>query len=195
VVFPIAATAEKDGTFVDWEGRERQFVAALNSVGIPPDGRVLTAIADEMDVLLRLGDPAAARVELHRLGVWTGVRAAEPMVGAAAPAMVGSGEAVLATWRLLLDSGRAQDGEEHLAGTARAPRVRLGKSLATELGVAEGDPVTVSTDRGRITLPLEITEMPDRVVWLPMNSPGSAVLRELGTGSGAVVRVSAGGAE
>jgi len=195
VVFPIAATAEKDGTFVDWEGRERPFVAALNNVGIPPDGRVLTAIADEMDLSLRLGDPAAARVELHRLGVWTGVRAAEPMVGAGAPAAAGSGEAVLATWRLLLDAGRAQDGEEHLAGTARAPRVRLGKAMATELGAGEGDPVTVSTDRGRITLPLEITEMPDRVVWLPMNSPGSAVLGELGAGSGAVVRVSAGGAE
>ncbi|HKE52500.1 MAG TPA: NADH-quinone oxidoreductase subunit G, partial [Actinomycetes bacterium] len=183
VVFPIAASAEKDGTFVDWEGRERPFVAALNNVGIPPDGRVLTAIADEMDVLLRLGDPAAARLELHQLGVWTGVRAAEPMVRAASPVAVGSGEAVLATWRLLLDAGRAQDGEEHLAGTARAPRVRLGKALATELGAAEGDPVTVGTDRGRITLPLEITEMPDRVVWLPMNSPGSAVLRELGAGS------------
>ncbi|HEX2497890.1 MAG TPA: NADH-quinone oxidoreductase subunit G [Actinomycetes bacterium] len=195
VVFPIAATAEKDGTFIDWEGRERPFVAALNNVGIPSDGRVLTAIADEMDVPLRLGDPAAARVELHRLGVWTGVRAAEPMVGAAAAAVTGTGEAVLATWRLLLDAGRAQDGEEHLAGTARAPRVRLGKAIATELGAAEGDPVTVSTDRGRITLPLEITEMPDRVVWLPMNSPGSAVLRELGAGSGAVVRISAGGAE
>ena len=195
VVFPIAATAEKDGTFVDWEGRERPFVAALNNIGIPPDGRVLTAVADEMDVQLRLGEPDAARVELHRLGVWTGVRAAEPMVGAAAPVAVGTGAAVLATWRLLLDAGRAQDGEENLAGTARAPRVRLGKALATELGAAEGDPVTVSTDRGRITLPLEITEMPDRVVWLPMNSPGSAVLRELGAGSGAVVRVSAGGAE
>jgi len=195
VVFPIAATAEKDGTFVDWEGRERPFLAALRTVGIPPDGRVLTAIADEMDVALGLVDADAARAELHRLGVWTGVRAVEPLVSAGSPALAGAGEAILASWRMLLDAGRAQDGEENLAGTARAPRVRLGKTIAAQIGAAEGDPVTVSTDRGRITLPLEITEMPDRVVWLPMNSPGSAVPRELGVGPGAVVRVGAGGAE
>jgi NADH-quinone oxidoreductase subunit G len=36
--------------------------------------------------------------------------------------------------------------------------------------------------------------MPDRVVWLPIKSPGSAVLRDLGAGPGAVVRIHAGGA-
>ena len=45
---------------------------------------------------------------------------------------------------------------------------------------ADGDEVTVSTARGAITLPLVITEMPDRVVWLPLNSPGSAVHAQLG---------------
>lgn len=49
------------------------------------------------------------------------------------------------------------------------------------------------TDRGAITLPLLITDMPDRVVWLPMNSPGSAVLAQLGAASGAVVTVEPGG--
>ncbi|MCI0689005.1 MAG: NADH-quinone oxidoreductase subunit G, partial [Sporichthyaceae bacterium] len=39
VVFPVAAAAEKDGTFVNWEGRERPFVAALREVGIPADAR------------------------------------------------------------------------------------------------------------------------------------------------------------
>jgi hypothetical protein len=38
----------------------------------------------------------------------------------------------------------------------------------------------VATAHGEITLPLEITDMPDRVVWLPANSPGSAVHRDLG---------------
>ena len=41
-------------------------------------------------------------------------------------------------------------------------------------------------------LPLAITEMPDRVVWLPLNSPGSAVHRQLGVGSGGLVRIGAG---
>ncbi len=104
----------------------------------------------------------------------------------------GSGEAVLTGWRMLLDAGRMQDGEPHLAGTARAPVVRLSAETAAEIGAAEGDPVTVSTARGAITLPLAVTDMPDHVVWLPLNSPGSAVHRQLGVGPGAVVKIGVG---
>jgi NADH-quinone oxidoreductase subunit G len=49
----------------------------------------------------------------------------------------------------------------------------------------------VGTDRGAVTLPAAITEMPDGVVWLPTNSPGSTVRRSLGATSGTVVRLSA----
>jgi NADH-quinone oxidoreductase subunit G len=35
---------------------------------------------------------------------------------------------------------------------------------------ADGGKVTVATDRGEITVPLRIADMPDRVVWLPTNS-------------------------
>ena len=69
----------------------------------------------------------------------------------------------------------------------RARRTALG-GHRRRIGVAEGESVTVATKRGEITLPLEITDMPDRVVWLPMNSPGSAVHQQLGVTAGAVVR-------
>jgi NADH-quinone oxidoreductase subunit G len=49
--------------------------------------------------------------------------------------------------------------------------------------------VTVSTDRGQVTLPLTITDMADGVVWLPLNSPGSQVHRQLGVTTGAVVSI------
>ncbi|MGH3750188.1 MAG: hypothetical protein ACRDT8_22635, partial [Micromonosporaceae bacterium] len=49
--------------------------------------------------------------------------------------------------------------------------------------------VTVSTERGSITLPVAITAMPDGVVWLPTNSPGSTVRRALGADAGAVVEI------
>ncbi|GFG51613.1 hypothetical protein MAGR_30540 [Mycolicibacterium agri] len=49
--------------------------------------------------------------------------------------------------------------------------------------------MTVSTDRGAITLPLAIADLPDRVVWLPLNSPGCAVYPQLGKGPGAVVSI------
>ena len=93
---------------------------------------------------------------------------------------------------MLLDEGRMQDGEPHLAGTARRPVARMSSGTAAELGVSEGQPVTVSTDRGAITLPLAVTEMPDRVVWLPQNSPGSAVGPVLGAAAGDVVDIAAG---
>jgi NADH-quinone oxidoreductase subunit G len=93
---------------------------------------------------------------------------------------------------MLLDDGRLQDGEAHLAGTARTPVVRLSAETAEAIGAADGDNVTVSTARGEITLPLTITEMAEHVVWLPLNSPGSAVHRQLGVTPGAVVKIRAG---
>ena len=56
---------------------------------------------------------------------------------------------------------------------------RLSAATAAEIGAADGELVTVGTERGEITLPLAITDMPDRVVWLPLNSAGSAVHRQL----------------
>ncbi|WP_331458599.1 molybdopterin dinucleotide binding domain-containing protein, partial [Mycobacterium nebraskense] len=99
------------------------------------------------------------------------------------------GQAVLTGWRMLLDNGRMQDGEPHLAGTARTPAVRLSADTAAEIGAADGDAVTISTPRGSISLPLIITDMPDRVVWLPLNSPGSAVHRQLGVTLGSTVKI------
>jgi NADH-quinone oxidoreductase subunit G len=191
VVFPIAPAAEKSGTYVNWEGRQRNFSAALPA-NATPDLRVLDTLADEMGIDLGLPTVQAALVELNTLGSWDGAHGAAPDVTAAGASKPGGGEAVLAGWRMLLDQGRLQDGEPHLAGTARAPVVRLSAETADEIGATDGDRVTVSTARGEVTLPLTITEMPEKVVWLPLNSPGSAVHRQLGVTAGAVVKVRAG---
>ena len=104
-----------------------------------------------------------------------------------------SGRAVLAGWRMLLDAGRLQDGEPHLAGTARPSVARLSPTTAAEIGAQDGQPVTVATPRGAIILPLEVTDMPDRVVWVPLNSIGSQSNTALGVAPGATVAISAGG--
>lgn len=75
-------------------------------------------------------------------------RPAAPSVAPAAVPQPGAGEAVLATWHQLIDLGSLTDGDEHLAGTARPPVVRLGKGTAEAIGVADGDPVTVGTTAG-----------------------------------------------
>jgi NADH-quinone oxidoreductase subunit G len=187
VVLPVAVVTEKAGTFVNWEGRGRPFEAVLKVPQVMSDLKVLSAIADLMDVHLGLPDPASARRELAGLGGFKGSRSRFPSVAAVVPPEPGAGEAVLATWRMLLDAGRLQDGEPHLAGTAKTPVTRMSAATAGEIG-AEGK-VTVATGHGEITLPLEITDMPDRVVWLPANAPGSAVYRDLGVQAGAVVKI------
>ena len=177
VVFPVAAVAEKAGTFVNWEGRGGSFEAALRVPEVRTDLYVLGAIADQMDVHLGLPDAAAARAELAALGTWRGTRPEPPEVGGAGSdsgvhvthQAHGSGllDVKLATWHQLLDSGRMQDGEPALAGTARPAVARMSPATAAEAGVADGDKVTVATDRGSVTVPVAVVPMADHVVWLP----------------------------
>ncbi|MDJ0391827.1 NADH-quinone oxidoreductase subunit G [Rhodococcus sp. G-MC3] len=190
VVFPVAPVAEKAGTFVDWEGRPRSFDSAISSARSLSDGRVLHALAAEMDFPIDLPDVATARSEIAALSVWSGSRIDFVSRQHGAIPTPAAGEALLSTWRMLLDSGRMQDGEPHLAGTSRTPVARLSASTAHEIGAVQGDWVTVSSDEGKLTLPLAITPLPDRVVWLPLRSPGSEVNAALGVGNGSLVRIS-----
>ncbi|MDR7279701.1 NADH-quinone oxidoreductase subunit G [Catenuloplanes atrovinosus] len=190
VVFPIAPVVEKAGSFVDWEGRLRTFEAVLHTTAMT-DARVLDALADQLGTALNTGDVNTVRRELGGLPATRSHRPLAPAVDAGAPARPGEHEAVLATWHQLIDLGSLTDGDEHLNGTARPPVVRLSRATAEGLGVGDGAPITVGTDRGAITLPALITEMADGVVWLPTNSPGSTVRRSLGP-AGSIVRLSAG---
>jgi NADH-quinone oxidoreductase subunit G len=192
VVFPVAPVAEKAGSYLNWEGRLRPFAPSLQS-NATPDLRVLQTLADELGIDLGFSSAAAAGEELAQLGWWGGAVPPSPAVAGGAAPTPGPGEAVLASWRMLLDAGRLQDGERHLAGTARPPVTRCSATTAFEISAAAGDLVTVSTDHGSISLPLEITDMPDRVVWLPMNSPGSALYPQLSATAGGIVRIERGG--
>jgi NADH-quinone oxidoreductase subunit G len=196
VVFPVAAVAEKQGTFVNWEGRPGSFTAALSVPAARTDLQVLAALADEMDVHLGLPDAESVRRELTTLTQSAGPAQAQGQRSAggqalrgrtsqpAAPDQPGAVKAILATWHNLLDVGRMQDGEPNLAGTARAAVARMSKATAAQVGTTDAELVTVATSRGAITVPVEIADMPDQVVWLPTNSAGSAIRRRLGAGHG-----------
>jgi NADH-quinone oxidoreductase subunit G len=194
VVFPVAAVAEKAGTFVNWEGRGGSFREALSVPEVRTDLYVLGAIADQMDVHLGLPDAAAARAELAALGTWHGPRTEPPSGYGGIPS--GTGTIQLSTWHQLLDSGRMQDGEPALAGTARPVVARMSAGTADQAGVADGDKVTVATERGSVTVPVEVVPMADHVVWLPAaglpqgartEHAGSTIRAELGAGHGATV--------
>jgi NADH-quinone oxidoreductase subunit G len=96
---------------------------------------------------------------------------------------------VLATWNQLLDAGRMQDGEPYLAGTARQPVAMMSAATAAEAGTADGGKVTVATAAGSVTAAVQVTDMPDRVVWLPANAAGCATRRELAAGHGSRVTI------
>ncbi|MFD7556011.1 NADH-quinone oxidoreductase subunit G [Streptomyces sp. NPDC059835] len=194
VVFPVAAVAEKDGSFINWEGRVRPFEAALKPDQMtrrlaPADSRVLHMLADAADRPLALPDVHAVRRELERLGPWEGPLATEQSTDPLPMPRPGVGEAVLAGHRLLLDQGRLQEGDDALAGTRHEASARLSAATAAETGVKNGDVLAVTGPAGSVELPLRVTEMPDRVVWLPLNSTGSGVLADTGAAPGALVRI------
>ncbi|MFC1409285.1 NADH-quinone oxidoreductase subunit G [Streptacidiphilus sp. N1-12] len=196
VVLPVAAVAEKAGTFLDWEGRVRLFEPALKADQMTqrhlfPDLRVLHMLADALGAPLGLPDGTAARRELDALGAWHGERAEAPAELARPLPRPAVGEAVLGGWRQLLDNGTLQDGDTALAGTRHPAVARLSPATAAEVGIAEGAPLSVSGPAGTVTLPLVITpDLPDRVVWIPLNSTPGGAFRALGAVPGRVVGLS-----
>ncbi len=189
VVLPVAAVAEKSGTFLDWEGRARAFDKAIPDSLTRSDVRILSMLADEIGAAINLPTVAATAREIQSLDKWDGATVAfAPVSDGSAPKVSGS-EAVLASHRLLLDLGTLQNGEANLAGTARSATANISQGRAATLGVAEGDLVQISTQRGSVTVPAHITEMDDSSVWIPRNSEGSQAIANLGNVSGEVVTV------
>jgi NADH-quinone oxidoreductase subunit G len=187
VVLPVAAVVEKAGTFVNWEGRPGEFGTVFEVPGVESDLQLLGRIADEMDVHLGLPDAAAARRELAGLGGWPGIREPLPTRQPQAAPDPGPGQAVLATWHQLIDTGRMSDGEPFLAGTARPVVARMSAATAAQAGTADGGRVAVSTAAGTVTVDVRVTAMPDQVVWLPTHSEGCEVRRQLAAKHGTLV--------
>jgi NADH-quinone oxidoreductase subunit G len=194
VVLPVAPAAEKAGRFVTWEGRRRPFDQTIANTGAMSDGRVLHALAEELDIDLGLASVEAARAELVALApVSTPTSSASSTSSGGAPSSAvqvpAAGYALLATWHELIDAGRMQDGDEYLAGTTKPARAIISAATAAAVGVAEGELVGVSTEHGALVLPTVVGDIADGVVWLPTNARGCAVRATLRAGSGTVVRL------
>lgn len=187
VVLPVVPPVEKGGTFINWEGRNRPFGQVLASRALS-DREVLDALAREMGVELGSAKLSQIHDQLAELADWEGSsQVAAPNVTPATVPSPGAGQAVLATWKMMIDDGRCQDGEPHLAGTAQRPVVRMSAATAAAIDAGEGKTVTVRGPRGTITLPMATATMPEGVVWLPQHSPGSHVHEMLGALPGQLV--------
>ncbi|CAB5019753.1 unannotated protein [freshwater metagenome] len=188
VVFPVAAVTEKSGSFMNWEGRAREFDTAVEGSLHRSDVRILSMLADAMGKSISLNSVKSASKEFASLSKWDGARATfTPSTSKSLS--VGNDEALLTSWRRLLDDGSLQDGEVNLAGTARKSVVVISQKRASALGVVDGDAVKVSNSQGSVTLPVLVENIHDDAVWMPRNSRGSHLLETLGTASGTLVKV------
>ncbi|HEX2895387.1 MAG TPA: NADH-quinone oxidoreductase subunit G [Marmoricola sp.] len=187
VVFPVAPTTDKAGTFVNWEGRVRPFERVLESPSALPDVRVLAGIAEERGRPIGIRSPEQAAAELQQLGPWEGARAGfESREVPPRPSVDGL---VLASWKQLIDDGRMQDGDDHYRATARRPVVLVNRATFESLGVEEGDLVTLTGPLGSLNLPVQVADLADGVVWAPASAPGASVRHLVGpAGSPVTVR-------
>ena len=189
VVLPVAAITEKSGSFLNWEGRARAFDEAVADSHNRSDVRILSMIADAMGESIMLGTVTAAAREFNQLGKWDGARAQLAPVSPVTPASVSGNEALLTSWRRLLDMGGLQKGEDNLAGTRRPTVAVISPKRADAIGVATGQQVRVSNAHGSITIPVLVEDIHEDAVWIPRNSFASQALVALDAVHGDVVTV------
>ncbi len=189
VVLPVAAVPEKSGSFMNWEGRSRAFEVAIPDSLNRSDVRILSMIADELARPIGISSVKSAAKEFASFGDWDGARSTfSPVASTPLPKMA-SDQALLTSWRRLLDESSLQEGEDNLTGTARKSVVVISPKRASALGVVDGDSVRVSNEHGAVILPVLVEAIHDDAVWLPRNSRGSHVLATLGVASGSLVTV------
>jgi NADH-quinone oxidoreductase subunit G len=189
VILPVAAVTEKSGSFLNWEGRPRSFDAAVSDSLNRSDLRILSMIAEEIGTPINLGTVTAAIKEIASIGKWEGARVSFNSVSASAQPALNSDQALITSWRRLLDVGTLQQGEENLAGTARRTVAVISPKRAQAMGVVDGDQLKISTQQGSVTLSALVENIHDDAVWAPRNSRGSQLLANLGVAHGAVVTV------
>ncbi len=193
VVLPVDLLEAQAGTFLNWEHREGRVNRVNKAVASPmTDLRALAMLADALGSDLGVRTAKAAKAEFDELGVWDGQRADAPSEDP--PIGRGDEGLVLASWRLLIDGSAGNDGAEALLATAKPLVARLSPATASDLGVVEGDDVTITTGGGQVTLPLLVEDsMVDGVVWIPGNRRGEG-LGELRVTAGETVTVTGGAA-
>jgi NADH-quinone oxidoreductase subunit G len=138
---------------------------------------------------ISLGTVANAAREIATIGNWDGAQVAAPSVSTTTSHSVSGDQAVLTSWRRLLDLGTLQKGEENLAGTARQTVAVISPKRAAALGVVDGDLLRISNGSGWVMLPALVENIHDDAVWAPRNSAGSQLLANLGVAHNSVVTV------
>ena len=179
VVLPVAPAVEKNGTYINWEGRLRPFGQARSATSLT-DRDVLVRLAEEFDADLGITTLSDLYAEVNPLMEWDGDPQDFTPASAQVPAAAGQGQVVLASHKPMIDAGRLQDGAPWLAGSARRPVLLASAATLAAAGITPGADATLETERGTITLPAAIADLPDSIAWVPECSTGSVIHENLG---------------
>ena len=175
VVLPVAPPVEKSGSYVGWDGNHRSFPRVLETSAVP-DARVLRGIADELGKPLATV-PSQGEAE-HDFRA--------PTVETPTAPVLKSGQAVLSTWKQLIDDGRCQDGQPEYRATARPAVLKASAATLAEAGIEPGQTAVISSPVGSASFPAVVDDtMIDGVVWAPTNN--GQHLGALGMHHGSVV--------
>jgi NADH-quinone oxidoreductase subunit G len=178
VLLPALASAERDGTITDWEGRPQMFGMAVPPAGVSrPDWEILSLIANEAGVAFpRTRDELRREMESLQLPIEDPAPVEMPSIPMRR--LDEHHPFTLLTYPLLLDAGTMLIGANELLETAQQPFVEIGRADAERLGIATGDMVRVASACGRVEAPARVTnQMADRCVFVPATQIG---LRGLG---------------
>ncbi|MDR0435518.1 MAG: NADH-quinone oxidoreductase subunit G [Propionibacteriaceae bacterium] len=168
VVFPVAASDEQDGTFIDWTHSRRPVNAALSDQATPPDVRVLAAISQALGSNLGFHTTAAALASYDALSRWFPNQQMLPAITAADPPPSVPGNAILASWRQLVDDAAILDGATALRDAAPAAVARMSQATAAATGLNDGAIAQIGAGGTWWRGPVQVTPgMVDGVVWVP----------------------------
>ena len=148
VILPVAPPLEKNGTFINWEGRLRPFGQARSATSLT-DRDVLVRLTEEFDTDLGITTLADLYEEVNPLMEWDAAPQGFTPVPAQVPVTAGKGEVVLASHKPMIDAGRLQDGAPWLAGSARRPVLLASAATLAAAGIAPGADATLETERDR----------------------------------------------
>lgn len=185
VVFPVAPPAEKNGTFINWEGRLRPFGQSIASRTMA-DREVLGMIAGELGIDLGVDSLNRLYQEINPLMVWRGARVVPERGAAGFPIRRPHKrkkmpyDFVLASHKVMVDLGRMLNGADNLRLSARAIVATMSAASLATLDLTEDDQVMVVGTRGSVTFPVEVGNVADGVVWLPECSFGQGINEDLG---------------
>ncbi|HEX2025777.1 MAG TPA: molybdopterin-dependent oxidoreductase, partial [Actinomycetota bacterium] len=172
-VLPAAAYLEKEGHFTDWEGRGQRLRPVRAPIGLArSDWEIFQELSEIAGADLGFSSLEAVQRELGSL---VGPRGIPLAPGPSRRAEPSSDEGLaLFSYPLLVDEGRQTvEAEELKAALEDEAFLEVHRDDASRLGLTDGEPARLRTERGEAQLPVRVTEdIAPGAAFVPWNQPG-----------------------